>query len=427
MSLLDKVTSFLDEKLSAPMAKLSEQRHLRAVRDGIVSTLPLIIIGAMFLMVAFPPIPDDWGFKIWLGKTGDDGVTNVVKVLYTYRISMYIMGLYAAWGLGYSLALSYDLKGHLGGNIAVIGFLLTLIPGVREAGGFGIPLAQLGGGSMFVMIITSILAIELWRNILRFLPEMSEDDDNLIAVLKNSLINIIPMLVPILVISFITFQIGFEWHTFINELVAPIVSASDTLPGVLFLVFLITFFWSFGIHGVSVVGAVARPAWIVLRDENMAAFEAGLPLPNIATEEFFQWFIWIGGSGATLGLVILLVLRSKSQYGKQLGRACVGPAIFNINEPIIFGAPIILNPILMIPFMLAPMIMATIAWFTISSGLVSTAFITAPWTFPGPIGAFIATGGTLSGAILNISLILVSVLVYYPFFKIYDKQLLEQE
>jgi len=132
-------------------------------------------------------------------------------------------------------------------------------------------------------------------------------------------------------------------------------------------------------------------------------------------------------SGCTIGLAILLAFTAKSEYGSKLGKAIIMPSIFNINEPVIFGVPIVLNPVMMIPFIVTPMINATIAWFVTKAGLVGAVTITAPWTLPGPIGAFMATGGDWRAAVLNIVLIGVSVICYYPFVKIYDKNELDKE
>src|SRR5699024_2248883 len=156
-----------------------------------------------------------------------------------------------------------------------------------------------------------------------------------------------------------------------------------------------------------------RPIWLMLIDQNAQAFASGSAIPNIAAEPFYQWFIYIGGSGATIGLAILLLFRSKSAYGKTLGRTGIIPAIFNINEPVIFGAPIVLNPILMIPFVVIPIILAIIAWIATNLGLVGKVITIAPWTLPGPIGAFFATGD-IRASILNIILIILSVILYYP-------------
>lgn len=425
--MLEKFTNFIDSRLAGPMDKIANQRHLRAVRDGIIATLPLIIVGSFFLIVAFPPLPATWGITEFL-------TSNAATILLPYRMTMYIMSLYATFGIGASLAKSYDLDQVSGGILATIAFLLTFVPvnvpaeALEAAGtaGFVLPMANLGGGGMFVGIITAIIAVEIYRmtDKSKFKITMPEQVPPAVA---RSFEALTPTLIVILGMATITYYIGFDWHTAVAKLVAPLVSAADSLPSVLLLIFMITFFWVFGIHGVSIVGSLARPVWLQLLEGNTTAQAAGEALPHIAAEPFFQWFIWVGGSGATIGLAILLAFTAKSEYGSKLGKAIITPSIFNINEPVIFGVPIVLNPIMMIPFVVTPMIMATIAWFATSLGFVNPVTITAPWTLPGPIGAYLATGGDWRAAVLNVILILVSVICYYPFVKVYDRKELEKE
>nr|OTN84409.1 PTS system, cellobiose-specific IIC component [Enterococcus sp. 7F3_DIV0205] len=424
---MKKFTEFIEEHLAGPMAKLANQRHLRAIRDGIIATLPLIIIGSFFLIIAFPPLPADWGITQFL-------TSNAATILLPYRMTMYIMTLYATFGIGASLSKTYNLDVISGGILSTIAFLLTFVPvnipaeALDAAGtaGFVLPMANLGGGGMFVGIITSILAVEIYRitDKSKFKITMPEQVPPAVA---RSFETLTPTLIVILGISTLTYFIGFDWHSTISKIVSPLVSAADTLPSVLLLIFLITFFWSFGIHGVSIVGSLARPLWLQLLDGNTAAMAAGKELPNIAAEPFYQWFIWIGGSGCTIGLALLLAFKTKSQFASKLGKATLAPAIFNINEPLIFGTPIVLNPILIIPFILTPMVTATIAWFATQLGLVNRVIFTAPWTLPGPIGAYLATGGDWRAAALSIVLIIVSVIIYYPFVMIYDNNELEKE
>ncbi|WP_066891270.1 PTS sugar transporter subunit IIC [Clostridium nigeriense] len=417
--MLEKFSAFLDEKLSTPMAKLAEQRHLRAVRDGIISTLPLIIVGSIFLVVAFFPFPEGSAIKTWLSA-------NAVTMLLPYRMTMYIMSLYAAWGIGYSLAKSYNLDGVTGGTLAATSFLLTLVPQAVEGMGWAMPMANLGGGGMFVAILASIFAVEVLRftktkNIVIKMPEQVP------ASVSRSFEALTPAAIVIGFFAIFTYFLGVDWHGMIGKIVAPLVSATDTLPSAIFIATLIGFFWSFGIHGMSIVGSLARPLWLTLLDNNAAEVAAGNVAPHIFPEQFFQGFVMIGGAGATLGLAILLALRAKSQYGKMLGKTTVIPAIFNINEPIMFGAPIVLNPILIIPFIIAPIVNIVIAWAATVSGLVPAMHIAAPWTLPAPLFAFMATGGSWSAALLAVILVIVSVIIYYPFFKIYDRKLLAEE
>lgn len=417
--MLEKFSAFLDEKLSTPMAKLAEQRHLRAVRDGIISTLPLIIVGSIFLVVAFFPFPEGSAIKTWLSA-------NAVTMLLPYRMTMYIMSLYAAWGIGYSLAKSYNLDGVTGGTLAATSFLLTLVPQAVEGMGWAMPMANLGGGGMFVAILSSIFAVEILRftktkNIVIKMPEQVPPS------VSRSFEALTPAAIVIGFFAIFTYFLGVDWHGIIGKIVAPLVSATDTLPSAIFISTLIGFFWSFGIHGMSIVGSLARPLWLTLLDNNAAEVAAGNVAPHIFPEQFFQGFVMIGGAGATLGLAILLALRARSQYGKMLGKTTVIPAIFNINEPIMFGAPIVLNPILIIPFIIAPIVNIVIAWGATVSGLVPAMHIAAPWTLPAPLFAFMATGGSWAAALLAVILVIVSVVIYYPFFKMYDRKLLAEE
>ncbi|MBS4536719.1 PTS sugar transporter subunit IIC [Clostridium sp. D2Q-14] len=418
--MMDKFMVWLDEKFSTPMAKLAEQRHLRAVRDGIVATLPIIIVGSFFLILAYPPVPKDSAVALWAAE-------NIVKILLPYRLTMYIMSLYASWGIGYSLSKSYNLDGVSGGNLAVVAFLMTIIPQVADEIGWALPMANLGGSGMFVAIVTSIFAVEIMRLLskTKFKITMPEQVPSSVA---RSFEALTPTAVVVILMTIISVVLEFDWHGFIAKVMAPLISTSDTIFGVLFPVILITLFWSAGIHGVSVVGSVARPVWTVLLDANTAAAAEGAKvLPHIAPEPFYQWFIWLGGSGATIGLVLLLAFVSKSKYSKTLGRTALAPGLFNINEPLIFGAPIVLNPILIIPFVLAPLVNAVVSYVVMSLELVARPYILAPWTLPGPIGAYLATGGDWKAIVLNLVCIVLSVIIYYPFFKMYDNKQLELE
>lgn len=442
--MFEKISQFMDEKLSTPMAKIAEQRHLRAIRDGIIATLPLIIVSSMFMVIAFLPnqMPADWGLTQFIK-------TNQFKILLPYRMTMYIMTLYAVFGIGYSLARSYKLDGLSGAVMAEMAFLLTIIPKVGPSAndavkalaasnadlqayvssvptGLLIAPGNLGSAGMFVGIVAAIFAVEVFRftetkNFKISMPPQVP------ASVARSFEALVPTAIIIIAVSALTMWFGVDVHGIMAKIVAPMVSATDTLPSVLIIIFIGMFFWTFGIHGWSIVGTVARPLWLTLLDTNTAAYAAGTAIPHIGPEPFYQWFIMIGGSGTTIGLAILFLVKAKSAYGKALGKTAFIPSIFNINEPMIFGAPIVLNPILMIPFILTPMVCATIAWVATSLGLVNRVVALAPWTLPGPIGAYLATGGDWRGAVLSVVLILVSVAMYLPFFTLYDNKLLKEE
>ncbi|ERI94881.1 putative PTS system, cellobiose-specific IIC component [Clostridiales bacterium oral taxon 876 str. F0540] len=422
---------WIEEKFMPPMARLSEQRHLRAIRDGVISTLSLIIVGSFFLIIAQPPV------KAW----ADAIAPNVGKLMVPYRLTMGLMSLYAAYGMGFSLAKSYKLDGVSGGVLSLAAFLLATIPvnidafitaagkaGVKGGAPMGwvLPMANLGGAGMFVAIIAMIFAVETLRLLKKYnvtikMPEQVPES------VSRSFEALIPAAVIITVVWFIRVWLNFDIQTAIMNIFKPVVNlAGNSLGGVLVPVIFITVLWSAGIHGMSVIGSIVRPVWLVLLDANTAAVAAGQPLPNIAPEPFFQWFIWIGGAGATLSLAILMCF-SKSEYLKRVGRFSIIPGIFNINEPLIFGTPLVMNPILAIPFIIGPVVAAIIAYAATAAGLVAKVSVIAPWTLPAPIGAMFATGGDWRAAVLVLVNIAVVSVIYYPFFKAYEKKMIKEE
>lgn len=414
---MNKIFALLDKYLIPVMTRLAEQRHLRAVRDGIVSTIPLIIVGSFFLIIASPPV---------------EALAALVKpytaqIIVPYRLTMGLMALFASHSIGYHLAKSYKLDGLSGGVLAMAAFLLTSIPLKFGENGreFVLMMEHLGGKSMFVAIIMAIFAVEVLRfaksrKLTITLPEGVPES------VARSFEALIPATLIIPLIWLVRDILGFDIHLFISQLFRPLVLAGNTLGGVLVPIIMIGLLWATGIHGDSVVGSVARPIWLVLLDENIAAAAAGQPIPNIAPEPFFQWFVWIGGSGASLSLV-LLMLFSRTSYLKSIGRVTLLPGICNINEPVVFGVPVMLNPLLFVPFVCGPLIIGTLSYFVMQAGLVTKPFLLVPWTLPAPVGAYLSTGGDWRAIVLVLVNILIVAVLYYPFLKAYERKLTREE
>lgn len=191
----------------------------------------------------------------------------------------------------------------------------------------------------------------------------------------------------------------------------------------LLIIITVCSFWILGIHGVGVIGTLVRPFWFYMMIVNGYLVLHHLPAVYIGTETFLQWAVWIGGSGCTVGLSILLLKFSKSKTLRELGKDAFIPNLFNINENIIFGAPIVENKHFKIPFFAAPIACAIIAYITFRIGWVTVPAVVAPWVLPAPIGIFISTLGDFRSIVLSFVLIIVSTLVYLPFFARYDKEL----
>ena len=419
---MNKFFSWIENKMLPPMAKLAEQKHLRAVRDGIISTMPLIMIGSFFVLLVNFPIPA-WTELIQ---------PYVPSIMLPYRITVGLMALYASYGMGYSLAKSYDLDGVSGGSLSLGTFLMTMTPVIGKVAetdaelGWVLPMNFLGGGGMFTAILTMILAVEILRfckekNVTIKLPEQVPDS------VARSFEAIIPGMISLTLVWFVCHILKFDINVAIMKIFEPVVDiAGNTYLGVLIPVVLICLLWSAGVHGVSVIGSIVRPLWLVLLEQNITEVANGGVAQNIGTEGFFDLFIWIGGSGGTLALCILFMM-SKSTYMKQIGKLSLIPGIFNINEPIMFGAPIVLNPILAIPFVTAPIVTTTITYIAMKFDFVAKVSVVTPFAIPAPIKAYLSTNGDWRAIVLVLVNFAIYFAIYYPFVKAYDKKMYADE
>lgn len=419
---------FIEQKLMPVANKVGMQRHMVAIRKGIIATLPLTIVGSFFTILLNFPIESVAAFI--------EPYREVLDIPFRYTVGL--LALYATFGIASSLAKSYKLDSLTAGILATMSFLITAAPpirvlesveGVIDAGRF-INVANLGSGSLFGAIVTAILSVEIYRffivkNITIKMP------DGVPPEVTNSFMALIPGGAILVLFWVIRHIIGFDINGFLSNLLMPLkdVLAGNSLFGGLLTVFLICFFWVLGIHGPAIMGPVIRPFWDISIAENMEVFQStgnAHELPNIFTEQFLQWFVWIGGAGTTLALVVLFLF-SKSNYLKQLGRLSILPGIFNINEPVIFGAPIVMNPILGIPFLVAPLITMTISYFATTTGIVPMMAARLGFAIPAPIAAWMSTNWSVAAGILVVVNFLITLAIYYPFFKVFEKQQLERE
>jgi len=415
---------FIENKVSPIAARAGSQRHIMAIRDGFIGGMPFMIVGSFLLVFAFPPFSPDTTIgiaQLWLQLSKE----YFNEIMTPFNMSMGIMACYISAGIAYNLAQSYKIDAFPCAMLSLMTFLLIAAP-MKDG---LLPASFLGGTGIFTTIIVGIYVTELMRflkekNIGIKLPEQVPEK------IRQSFNLLIPALIVICTIYplnlFMQHQFGMLLPEAIMAVFKPIISAADSLPALLIALFLTHILWFAGIHGAAIVGGILQPFFLVNIGLNQAALAAGQPLPHILVDPFWNFLIFIGGSGSTLGLV-LLYMRSKSAHLRSIGKLSIVPACFNINEPVIFGSPIVMNPILFFPFIVAPMVNATIAWMATSTGIIGKIFTLVPWTSPAPVGAAWAAGWQLSNGLLVIGLIIIDLLIYLPFFKIYEKQLLAQE
>lgn len=416
-------------------ARIGEQRHLQAVRDGIILTMPLTIIGSLFLILAFLPIP---GYESFMeGVFGSNWMSNLLSPV---GVTFDLLALFVAFGVAYRLAERYKLDPLAVAAISVASFFLVTpykisftpegMDKTFDVG--GIPLALTGSKGMFVAIIIALISTEIYRFIVKknIIFKMPDGVPPAVAKSFASLVPGFAVILTLWIVRMLLQVTPFEnMHNIVGEILGkPLSLVGGSLIGALLAVIIAQMLWVTGIHGQALVWGIMSPVWLALTDENRLAYTGGEDIPNIVNNQFMDIFYSVGGSGTTLGLALILFFRSQSKQMKQLGRLALGPGFFNINEPITFGMPMIMNPIMMIPFIAVPVVVVTVSYFAMDLGLVAkTAGVMVPWTTPAPIGGFLATGGKISGAVLQMFNVLLSAALYYPFFRIWDKQKLREE
>ena len=431
---MSKIMDSIEDKLMPVAEKLATNRYLLAIRDGFMLAMPLLIIGAMSLLLAYLPIN---GYEDFMAKVFGASWQDFFMV--PYHATMAIMTVFVVMGMSNSLAKHYNIEGISTAIISLTSFLIltpfftNFIPegsklAIKVTG--VIPMEWLSSKGLFVGMISAIFATEIVRFVIKkgWVIKMPEGVPPTVA---KSFSSLIPAAITIIVFNFVrvlfTFTSFETIHNFIfTVLQLPMTSLGDSLGATLVANFFIGLFWSFGISGGDVVQSVMSPIWIALSGENLTAFQAGIALPHIITQQFNSIYLWIGGGGATLGLCLLMLFKCKSQQCKKIGKLAILPGIFGINEPIIFGLPVVLNPIMIVPFILVPLVLAVVTYICMATGIVPRPNgVLIPWTTPPIIGGFLISG--IRGALLQFVEIVISLFIYLPFITVVDKTYCDQE
>lgn len=419
---------WMEESLMPVLARIAQNVYLQSIRDAFSSfALPVILTGALFLIIANPPEGINWApIHAWAKAVKP----IAAQIMIPFQLTFGIMAMMVAFGTAYSLATRWDLDETMAGIISMLAFFITSFPATDVTKvTFGNVLNYLGGQGLFVAIIIGIITAIVVRffNKSGLVIKMPEGVPPYVV---RSFLALVPMFVMIVSAWIVEWIVWTNLHITLPQLVLdlfkPLVAASNSYPAALAEIILMMLLWSLGIHGMNVVSSIAYPFWMAQLAANAEAAAKGLALPGIVTEPFFHVFTHLGGSGTTWPLTIMFLLSASAQL-RTIGKAELIPAIFNINEPMIFGAPIVLNPILIIPFILAPAVVVTINYFAFAINLVPRPLIQLPFTVPVFVSGFLSSGGHWQGALLQLVNLIVTAIIYYPFFKMYEAQLLKNE
>jgi PTS system cellobiose-specific IIC component len=396
------------ERLQALGEALSKQPHLQAVRDGVVGSLPLILLGSMFLLLAQPPWPA-------LSRI----LPQASMLLAGYTACAGLVAIYACVATALSLAKRREVDAVAGATTGLAVFLMAQHP-VAKA----LPLATLGAAGLFPAFAAAIFAVETLHFFVRrqWGIKLSGGAPDVVV---RSFAALLPTVTCVVSVWIVVHVLGVDLIGGIGALFRPLLIGGNSLPAVLLVVLIDSGLWLVGVHGLSILAAV-RPLWLASLAENMAQVSAGQPPRNLFTQEFFIWFTWQGGSGATLALALLMI-GARSKQLKLVGKTAIVPAIFNINEPLLFGTPVVMNGKLAPPFVAVPALLVTISWLAMHFGFVRPPYIEVVWTLPAPVGAYLSTGGDLRAIGLQVFNLVIALLCYWPFLRRYDRGLLAGE
>ena len=440
---------FLEEKFVPLAAALGSQRHLAAIRDAFVVIMPVSIVGAVSVLVnniheLFSPtgldVPAVYsGYKSFLVSSG---LGDVFTAINKGSISMMAILLVAA--LGYTMAQGLSGDG-IATSIVAMTCYLGLVPAVQsiankvswetdakvvevatgDIASGAVAANKLDSNGMFVGMLLTIVVAEIFVRLSRNDKLKITLPDGVPPAVANSFTVLIPAIITVIGVVLVgTYIVRFTgkniWDIITKFVSAPLSSVADTLGTAVLSAFLVNFLWIFGLHGANIIGAVTTPVFTPMLLDNTEKFQQGLEAQYIAPG--MNVFNTLGGSGCTIGLIIAILLFGKVQSEKTVIGISVAPGIFEINEPITFGVPIVMNPIYMLPFVAAPVLMTILAYTLTKLGIIEKVVLSTPWVTPPVLWGFLATGGGIKAMIFHVIELVLLTLIWTPFVMMSNKQ-----
>jgi PTS system cellobiose-specific IIC component len=453
------MTGLLNRYVVPWLTALSENTYLSAIRAGMVSVVPLTIIGGFFMIVTELPVPG------WEATVKPYQYLLQIPIRATFGL----LAVFVCFAIGYELGKLLKQEPIVSATMAALVFFMIQIKPQAEyvitlrqselasldhaivesleedneisldAGnlarlesvlvtkdeGATFPTKGLGSQGLFTAIIIALVSVRVQKfftdsNLVIRMPQ------NVPPVVYESFLSLSPLFFLILFFWLIRFVLGFDINLAIQTIFAPLVFALSTLPGILVYALLVTMLWSVGINGDNALDAIVFPIFLQYLTANVEAASQGQPLPYITAQGFFTTFVNVGGTGATIGLALVLWNSREPGY-RKVSRLSLPTQVFQINEPIFFGIPIVLNPIFMVPYIVSALLLTTCTYVLMSWGIIQRPFVNVPWTTPPVIGHYLVTGGDWKAAVWGAVSIALAMLVYYPFAKIAERQRLRGE
>ncbi|MBR9947573.1 MAG: PTS sugar transporter subunit IIC [Lachnospiraceae bacterium] len=421
-----KHLSKLIETYLMPLSqKLSSNKYLVALRDGLMLSMPLLIVGSLAIVIGDFPVPAFHEFMTSIvGDVWNTWCWDMVN-----PATMGLVALFAVVGVSHSLASEEEVEPLPAVAISISAYFLLL----QQMDGGGYATSSFDSAGLFTAMLTALIATKLYAVLLK-----KDIKIKMPSTVPGFVTRQFEALIPatLIVILFLILRLIFEatpYGTVSNFIVTviqmPLTNIGTTFIGTIFITVLNSILWFFGIHGTAVIDSFMGPLWYAARFANLDIFQttADAVRPYIATQDFANLIIFLGGTGNTVSLALIMAFKCKSKRLKSLGKLSFLPGIFNVNEPVIFGLPLVLNPMMAIPFFIVPLVTVGISFAAMFFGLVPyPTGVTVPWTMPAPFGGWMMCAD-IRGGILQLIVLVIGGLIYYPFINALDQQYLKEE
>ena len=422
-------------------SKIGNQRHLAAIRDGFITLMPLLIVGSLVTLINNFPLGDTTLRWKYLEET------PLLKWIADLNGSVWwgtfgMISIFATITITYHLAKSYDSNAISASIISLAAYLsavpqmaiFTLENGTEAAGWGFINYKYVNASGLFVAIIVSLLATELFVRLSRTDKLIIKMPEGVPPAVSRSFASLLPGIITVILVTLVAVIINLiasqnVFDLIANSIMKPLTNASGSLGFGFVIVFLTHLLWAFGIHGPNIFEGILQPLNTMAIDINQSVVAGTLSASEgiIFNKSFADAFIYMGGSGIGLGLVIAILLLSKSKQNRMVAKLGFAPGLFNINEPVIFGLPIVLNPVFVIPFILAPILGLFIAYGATAIGFLPLVSNIIPWSTPPILSGLLATNFAWQAPVIQVINLALSILIYIPFVKVADRMEIKKE
>ncbi|MBN2795382.1 MAG: PTS sugar transporter subunit IIC [Clostridia bacterium] len=437
--------NWFEEHFIPVAAKIGSQRHLVAIRDGFIAIMPLIIAGSVAVMINNLSLPG-YDHNALMSKIFGDGWRALGGNVWWGTLAM--MALLVSFTIAYNLAKSYDVNPLTAGVLSVSSFMV-LIPqmfvsaSVPEAlDGIAVPAELVGKtigtwgninwsflsySSLFGAIAVALIVTEIYVKLVKSKKFEIKLPENVPPAVSKTFATLVPVMITIFIVGFAQVWIdktGTSVSKFLLDVVQkPVSEVGNTLGGAIAVAFSNHIFWFFGLHGSNILDPVMQSVFMPLATANADLLAQGKEMTYIVTKSFFDGFVYMGGSGTTVGLLAAIFVFGKDKAQRSIAKIAAPTSLFNINEPVVFGLPIVLNPLFFLPFVFGPVILTIISYTATAVGLVPMTSVIVPWTTPPVIGAFLATNGSVAAAALALFNLALTVVMYLPFVILSNRKL----